>query len=681
MVFAGGSIDSNRRGDSVSAIIPFNGQEATLRRLATIVDMYGAATHISSFTHCACGLGLGTFRRLALPLLLLLQLGNSAQIAFSLSSWNSHGLLGSSSLYMDSNLRKKECAIRRLILSNTILCILEDHADILESTSFARKWSHSHVIFVSNALDRNCGGITIAILKSFVADCLLTFMVSIVAGRIIAVFIIFPSYALCIVGIHNSPTWTAPERIRYFALLRDCIPKASCVTTFIIGDLNFGDDTLRFHGQEPDSSIAPVHKSLSDLWHRYFGDCTEVSQDNPTFMRGNYLSLLDHVFTNLCPLILYDLSPVCSTVWTFGDALGDASDHVPIKLTIGAESGIRVQSIPTWVPSHPHFAQHCAKLIDTVCVLPGSPLDVLRRHKTIICEAAKMTLQSAHKAVGNLTIDQQIYWAMTLVRNRDCLASRLCKRALEAYPYISKYVEISSGFIDLNSLCELISTLQQNRCMKAIENGPRDDEDKTRFKERMNKLGQYLSLWASKRRKISNLAILSDDGTVSSSTEESASALSAYWSPKFEAQSVTIALARIAIKQHVIPCPTGVDPVISFETFCERIDCLIDSGTGVDTMVYSCWKYCHERSRAALYDVYIFCSSIDSVMLIFFFLALSLSRRARSLVTSMALARVRPKRLGLLILLMLTARLFPVWFPLFFPSFALHVLGLHSSVG
>ena len=71
---AGDSIDFNRRGDAVSANSPRNGQEV-IRRLATIVDTYGAAIHISSFTHCVCGLGLGAFRRLALSFFVVVAVG------------------------------------------------------------------------------------------------------------------------------------------------------------------------------------------------------------------------------------------------------------------------------------------------------------------------------------------------------------------------------------------------------------------------------------------------------------------------------------------------------------------------------------------------------------------------------------------------------------------------------
>ena len=573
--------------------------------LLTIIDLIGVSTHISPIDFCTRGILAPKFCSHVLPILLRLPFGNSNNLSFNLATWNSHGLLGSSALAQDRQMIKKENGIRKLLTSNHVVCIQEDHADSLESLAFARKWSHSHNVFASNSSDRNCGGVSIAISRSFIADCIVTFMINIVPGRIMAVCIIWHSRSIMFVCIHNSPTWSHPERSRNFRLLASCIPHCDSMTTFIAGDLNFGLDCLRVRSGNIDSTIAPVHKALAELWDRSFPKFIEIAQDEPTFMRSDYCSNLDHVFTNLYTPMLHDLSPSCSTVWSFGDCLGDASDHVPIKVALGCDSGDRVMTVPSWVPSHPHFASHCASLVDSVRILPGHPFAVLQRHKDILVEASKLTLRSAHLAVGGLTIDQQIYWSMAVVRCRHDPASAKCKHAIKSYPYIAKFLD-STMSLDLNGLCEHISTLQYNRGLKCVTDGQRQNEDKARFKERMNKLSKYLSLWASKRRKITNLAILRDDGSIATSTEDSAKALGEYWEPQFSEPEVSIALAKLALQNFVSPCPSGIEFTISFEVFEERISALIDSGVGVDTLVYSCWKFCHQDSRRALYNVYLF---------------------------------------------------------------------------
>ena len=70
-------------------------------------------------------------------------------------------------------------------------------------------------------------------------------------------------------------------------------------------------------------------------------------------MRGAYLSQLDHVFVNILPAILLDLSPSAAVLWQLGDFLGKASDHTPLSCFIGTDYGNRVTAVPRWVPKHP----------------------------------------------------------------------------------------------------------------------------------------------------------------------------------------------------------------------------------------------------------------------------------------------------------------------------------------
>ena len=253
-------------------------------------------------------------------------------------------------------------------------------------------------------------------------------------------------------------------------------------------------------------------------------------------------------------------------------------------------------------------------MIRSVRIPAGPPFDVLQRHKCIIAEAAKLTLQSAYRAVGGLDIDQQIYWCMVVVRCRHDLSTTRCKLAFKSYPYISKFVVGSeqSGSLDLASLCEHVRTLQHNRGLRMLTEIPHDVEDKSRHKDKMNKLSKYLALWACKRRKVSSLAILKEDGSISSSTEDAAASLGGYWEPQFSEREVSIKLAKLALEKHIIPCPADIEVTLSFDIFEERIGALIDSGVGVDALLYSCWKHCHQSSRLELYNVYLFLLENDS---------------------------------------------------------------------
>ena len=102
------------------------------------------------------------------------------------------------------------------------------------------------------------------------------------------------------------------------------------------------------------------------------------------------------------------------------------------------------------------------------------------------------------------------------------------------------------------------------------------------------------------------MAIQKADGSIAASTEEAADALADGWEGKFSEPIVSIALATAALQHFIVPCPIGIQVTIPFGTFESRFAALIDSGVGVDTFVYSCWNHCHQSSRLALYNVYLF---------------------------------------------------------------------------
>ena len=205
---------------------------------------------------------------------------------------------------------------------------------------------------------------------------------------------------------------------------------------------------------QPDSSIANFHKALACLWESFFHDFIEIAHDCPTFMRGTYLSQLDHVWTNILPAILLDLSPSAAVSWQFGDHLGNASDHTPVHLAIGAESGTRVSSVPRWVPKHPEFKANCIKLFEQVYLPPGSPFETLQRHKAILREAARLTVLQACRSNSRLDIEQKIYWSMILLRHRHDLSDRQVVNATKSYKTLSQFlIRVNNGHVlDIRAL-------------------------------------------------------------------------------------------------------------------------------------------------------------------------------------------------------------------------------------
>ena len=287
----------------------------------------------------------------------------------------------------------------------------------------------------------------------------------IVPGRVIAVIVLFPDLVLMFVCIHNCPTWSHIDRMAYFRRIKDCVPDSIQATTFLIGDLNFSYDTIRFNGLRPDSSTSQCHKALAALWERFFSCFIEVAQDCPTFTRGTYLSQLDHSLNNILPAVLVDLSPSSWVAWEFGDPLGTASDHCPLVSSIGGAIGNRVSSIPRWVPKHPDFYRHCMILHSKTRLPCGPPLVVLDRHKYIIKEAARLTLSSASSSGFPINLEQKIYWSMILLRHRFDSSNRQFQKSLKAYPHLESYVSNTQGFalLDIRALCLHIDELQYSK--------------------------------------------------------------------------------------------------------------------------------------------------------------------------------------------------------------------------
>ena len=575
--------------------------------MCIIVDNLNVNTHQSSSLHLPNSMSARSFSSKITPLLNLMCNHKCDKISLNSSSWNTHGLLGNNAFQCSPVHRLKEDGVKRLLTFNHIVGLLETHADFLECDTFSRKWSHSHVCFWSYTEDRNCGGVALCISKSFLATCLLCFPIVIVPGRIIGILLIFPNVNLLFICIHNSPSWNAFERYQNFKLIQNCIPDCLRATTVLCGDLNFSLDTIRFNELLPDTTITNFHKALASLWEGFFHDFIEIAHDCPSFMRGAYLSQLDHVWINILPAILLELRPSAAVVWQFGDFLGNSSDHTPLRLSIGADIGNRVSSVPRWVPKHPDFNANCTRLLGEVRILPGSPFEVLQRHKAIIKEAARLTVQFASSSNVILCVDQRIYWSMILLRNRHDLSSIHVTNSTKSYKHLSSFIDDSTGFklLDIRQLSLHIDELQYTKATGDIAGLPPNSFDSEADRSKINRLGQYLTLWASRRRKISNLVIVNDAGDISDSASSAANILGTYWSPKFLEQRVHLSLARLAIKEHLSTVSPTLNCVVPFEDFCDRIDRLFDSGVGCDSLLYGCWRFCHEEARAALYQFYL----------------------------------------------------------------------------
>ncbi len=119
-------------------------------------------------------------------------------------------------------------------------------------------------------------------------------------------------------------------------------------------------------------------------------------------------------------------------------------------------------------------------------------------------------------------------------------------------------------------------------------------------------LGKWISLWASKRRKITSLSILSPDGAPASSSAESAKLLYLHWKEVFSLKPVNLGTASITLGALVQPCPPGINWTPSFDSFfawlCSKKD---TGGCGPDGIPYSFWALAPLPYARAIYDHYL----------------------------------------------------------------------------
>ena len=79
------------------------------------------------------------------------------------------------------------------------------------------------------------------------------------------------------------------------------------------------------------------------------------------------------------------------------------------------------------------------------------------------------------------------------------------------------FIDNSSGskILDIRQLALHIDELQYAKATGDIADLPSCAFDSEAKRVKINRLGQYLTLWASRRRKITNLLIVDDNGNVS----------------------------------------------------------------------------------------------------------------------------------------------------------------------
>ena len=208
----------------------------------------------------------------------------------------------------------------------------------------------------------------------------------------------------------------------------------------------------------------------------------------------------------------------------------------------------------------------------------------------------------------NMSIDQQIYWSLVALRNHYDTTAAACANAINRYPFLRSFYLQGTSYIDSTALGEHIGKLHYNKgCALLLD--IRDGTDFVGKQEASNtkdKLAKWISFWSSKRNPIANIKIQHNDGSLSDSLAQSSSFLCEHWQPIFEKKLVDLRLAKHCLLPFIKQCPASIHAVISFDSFCEMLKTLRDSGVGLDSAPYSLWINAPDGAKQVLYDAYLY---------------------------------------------------------------------------
>ena len=135
---------------------------------------------------------------------------------------------------------------------------------------------------------------------------------------------------------------------------------------------------------------------------------------------------------------------------------------------------------------------------------------------------------------------------------------------------------------DIDALGHHLAKLHYDKGCTALMERPKEGDEPEILKKRNNRLSSWISLWASRRRSISNLQIEDANGVILDSAADCAAALASHWEPVMTEKRVHLALAFDAVKEHVATCPSDFFCKISEDHFDCLLKALVDSGVGID---------------------------------------------------------------------------------------------------
>ena len=260
-----------------------------------------------------------------------------------------------------------------------------------------------------------------------------------------------------------------------------------------------------------------------------------------------------------------------------------------------------MKAIPRWLARSRSLHDACLEVIQETRIPKTSPLLNLCRAKDIIRRAAFVALQRTRDGSAD-SLEKKIYWSLVLLRVARRPLSPSGSRAIRVYAKLQDFVD--DLCVDVRGLHSHISDLIIERSNNLLQHEAESIGQSFPDPHRANALASWVSLWASKRRKICSLAIESPDGIPASSPMQSATYLKQWCDEVFSSKDVNLHTASFMLSPFIQSCPNDINWDFSYDEFLEMIISRRDTGYGPDGFVYSVWSTVPEPISRTIFDFY-----------------------------------------------------------------------------
>ena len=139
-------------------------------------------------------------------------------------------------------------------------------------------------------------------------------------------------------NVHIPPQWTWQQKRQLIdTISKHSLPEGVAIS-FIIGDLNFGDnrtdgvaDEMAYTNDYGQDRVRAYFESKFDLY-------TELHQGDATHQTQHSLSRLDHIYAGARLLCIVEMSPIIRTIWNGTSRFRAAADHFPLNASLNYSS-------------------------------------------------------------------------------------------------------------------------------------------------------------------------------------------------------------------------------------------------------------------------------------------------------------------------------------------------------